>query len=113
MRIDCGTSGAAQRLIVACQGLVAGSTPGACGPQMALAPSPQLTAWPQIPLPVDKGVVLLDIGFTGSDPNHGAQRLGGGGCGGGLQSDAACAEASSSRVTLHGICCQMFHGKAN
>jgi hypothetical protein len=25
----------------------------------------------QVELPVDKGVVLLDIGFTGSDPNHG------------------------------------------
>jgi hypothetical protein len=25
----------------------------------------------QVSLPVDKGVVLLDIGFTGSDPNHG------------------------------------------
>jgi Photosynthesis system II assembly factor YCF48 len=25
----------------------------------------------QVDLPVDKGVVLLDIGFTGSDPNHG------------------------------------------
>lgn len=28
---------------------------------------------PQVDLPVDKGVVLLDIGFTGSDPNHGEQ----------------------------------------
>lgn len=27
--------------------------------------------WEQVDLPVDKGVVLLDIGFTGSDPNHG------------------------------------------
>lgn len=26
----------------------------------------------QVDLPVDKGVVLLDIGFTGTDPNHGA-----------------------------------------
>ena len=25
----------------------------------------------QIDLPIDKEVVLLDIGFTGSDPNHG------------------------------------------
>lgn len=25
----------------------------------------------QVELPVDKGVVLLDIGFTGADPNHG------------------------------------------
>lgn len=25
----------------------------------------------QVDLPVDKGVVLLDIGFTGTDPNHG------------------------------------------
>ncbi len=31
----------------------------------------------QVSLPLDKGVVLLDIGFTGSDPNHGARaRLG-------------------------------------
>jgi hypothetical protein len=27
----------------------------------------------QVDLPVDKGVVLLDIGFTGSDPNHGEE----------------------------------------
>jgi photosystem II stability/assembly factor-like uncharacterized protein len=27
--------------------------------------------WEQVELPVDKGVVLLDIGFTGSDPDHG------------------------------------------
>ena len=27
----------------------------------------------QIKLPVDPGVVLLDIGFTGDDPNHGEQ----------------------------------------
>ncbi|KAF6259737.1 photosystem II stability/assembly factor HCF136 [Scenedesmus sp. NREL 46B-D3] len=27
--------------------------------------------WEEVDLPVDKGVVLLDIGFTGSDPNHG------------------------------------------
>lgn len=27
----------------------------------------------QVDLPVDKGVVLLDIGFTGTDPNHGEQ----------------------------------------
>ena len=27
--------------------------------------------WELIDLPIDKGVVLLDIGFTGSDPNHG------------------------------------------
>jgi hypothetical protein len=27
----------------------------------------------QVDLPVDKGVVLLDIGFTGTDPNHGKQ----------------------------------------
>lgn len=27
--------------------------------------------WELVDLPVEKGVVLLDIGFTGSDPNHG------------------------------------------
>lgn len=27
--------------------------------------------WEQVTLPVDKGVVLLDVGFTGTDPNHG------------------------------------------
>lgn len=27
--------------------------------------------WEEVELPVDKGVVLLDIGFTGTDPNHG------------------------------------------
>lgn len=27
--------------------------------------------WEQVDLPLDKGIVLLDIGFTGSDPNHG------------------------------------------
>ena len=27
--------------------------------------------WEQVQLPVDPGVVLLDIGFTGDDPNHG------------------------------------------
>jgi len=25
----------------------------------------------QVKLPIDPGVVLLDIGFTGDDPNHG------------------------------------------
>lgn len=28
----------------------------------------------QVDLPIEKGVVLLDIGFTGSDPNHGEVR---------------------------------------
>lgn len=27
--------------------------------------------WELVNLPLDPGVVLLDIGFTGSDPNHG------------------------------------------
>lgn len=27
--------------------------------------------WELVDLPVDSGVVLLDVGFTGSDPNHG------------------------------------------
>ena len=27
----------------------------------------------QVDLPIDKGVVLLDIGFTGTDRNHGAR----------------------------------------
>lgn len=27
--------------------------------------------WEQVKLPLDKGVVLLDIGFTNTDPNHG------------------------------------------
>ena len=27
--------------------------------------------WEQVPLPLDPGVVLLDIGFTGTDPHHG------------------------------------------
>lgn len=27
--------------------------------------------WELVDLPVDKGVVLLDVGFTGTDPNHG------------------------------------------
>jgi photosystem II stability/assembly factor-like uncharacterized protein len=27
--------------------------------------------WEKVDLPVDKGVVMLDIGFTGTDPNHG------------------------------------------
>lgn len=27
--------------------------------------------WEQVELPLEEGVVLLDIGFTGSDPNHG------------------------------------------
>ena len=27
--------------------------------------------WEQVPLPLDPGVVLLDIGFTGTDPDHG------------------------------------------
>ena len=47
------------------------------GPARAAAPSAAggskvLSAdWEQVALPVDKGVVLLDIGFTGSDPDHG------------------------------------------
>ncbi len=31
--------------------------------------------WEQVQLPVDPGVVLLDIGFTGDDPNHGMYAL--------------------------------------
>lgn len=27
--------------------------------------------WEQVELPIDKAIVLLDIGFTGDDPNHG------------------------------------------
>lgn len=27
--------------------------------------------WEVVDLPVEKGVVLLDVGFTGTDPNHG------------------------------------------
>lgn len=30
---------------------------------------------PQVELPIDPGVVLLDIGFTGTDPNHGAPSM--------------------------------------
>lgn len=29
-------------------------------------------AFAQVELPIDPGVVLLDIGFTGTDNNHGA-----------------------------------------
>jgi hypothetical protein len=29
----------------------------------------------QVDLPVDKGVVLLDIGFCGDDPKHGKQKI--------------------------------------
>ena len=32
--------------------------------------------WEVVDLPVEKGVVLLDIGFTGTDPNHGRQASG-------------------------------------
>jgi hypothetical protein len=43
-------------------------------PQPALANNKVLSAdWEKVDLPVDKGVVLLDIGFTGTDPNHGEQ----------------------------------------
>jgi hypothetical protein len=40
----------------------------------ALAPPIAHATRPQVKLPVDKGVVLLDIGFTGTDPNHGAEQ---------------------------------------
>ena len=34
-------------------------------------PTHHLPSSSQVTLPIDPGVVLLDIGFTGSDPNHG------------------------------------------
>mmetsp|Transcript_25154 Transcript_25154/g.63824 ORF Transcript_25154/g.63824 Transcript_25154/m.63824 type:complete len:405 (-) Transcript_25154:716-1930(-) len=37
----------------------------------ALANKPISSEWELVDLPLEKGVVLLDIGFTGSDPNHG------------------------------------------
>uniref|UniRef100_A0A7R9V5I5 Photosystem II stability/assembly factor n=1 Tax=Chlamydomonas euryale TaxID=1486919 RepID=A0A7R9V5I5_9CHLO len=41
------------------------------GPSPAVADQVISSDWEVVELPVDKGVVLLDIGFTGSDPNHG------------------------------------------
>lgn len=40
-------------------------------PRRATAGTVVTADWEQVALPVDPGVVLLDIGFTGSDPNHG------------------------------------------
>eukprot|EP00879_Flechtneria_rotunda_P015382 GHRR01016081.1.p1 GENE.GHRR01016081.1~~GHRR01016081.1.p1 ORF type:complete len:413 (+),score=126.39 GHRR01016081.1:306-1544(+) len=40
-------------------------------PQSAMANTVLSGDWEQVDLPVEKGVVLLDIGFTGSDPDHG------------------------------------------
>jgi hypothetical protein len=40
-------------------------------PQPALANKVLSGDWEKVDLPVDKGVVMLDIGFTGTDPNHG------------------------------------------
>lgn len=42
---------------------------------LAQHPYPDLCACVQVDLPVDKGVVMLDIGFTGTDPNHGETTL--------------------------------------
>jgi len=40
-------------------------------PQPALANKVLSSDWELVDLPVDKGVVLLDIGFCGDDPKHG------------------------------------------
>lgn len=32
-------------------------------------------AFAQVELPIDPGVVLLDIGFTGTDNNHGTRQM--------------------------------------
>jgi len=43
----------------------------AISPPEALANKPLSSDWELVDLPVEKGVVLLDIAFTGTDPNHG------------------------------------------
>ncbi|KAF5843813.1 photosynthesis system II assembly factor YCF48-domain-containing protein [Dunaliella salina] len=40
-------------------------------PPEALANKPISSEWELVDLPVEKGVVLLDVAFTGTDPNHG------------------------------------------
>lgn len=40
-------------------------------PQQAAAGKVVSREWEQVDLPLDPAIVLLDIGFTGSDPNHG------------------------------------------
>ena len=59
---------------------------GALAAAAAVAAQPALPAcanrvlspeWEVVDLPVEKGVVLLDVGFTGTDPNHGARPRGG------------------------------------
>ncbi|KAI8470433.1 MAG: photosynthesis system II assembly factor YCF48-domain-containing protein [Monoraphidium minutum] len=40
-------------------------------PGAAVANTVLSADWEQVDLPVDSGVVMLDIGFTGDDPNHG------------------------------------------
>lgn len=39
------------------------------------AEEPALSEWERVYLPIDPGVVLLDIGFVPDDPNHGPFRL--------------------------------------
>ncbi|GAB4823026.1 hypothetical protein N2152v2_010072 [Parachlorella kessleri] len=51
--------------------LAAASTLQQALPLPALANRLLSPEWEVVDLPVEKGVVLLDIGFTGTDPNHG------------------------------------------
>lgn len=39
--------------------------------QAFAAEEPALSEWERVYLPIDPGVVLLDIGFVPDDPNHG------------------------------------------
>lgn len=41
-------------------------------PEAARSEEPPLSDWERIYLPVDPGVVLLDIAFVPDDPNHGS-----------------------------------------
>lgn len=59
-------SGALLSAAAAASAASAISFPSAANAGTVVAPD-----WEQVPLPLDPGVVLLDIGFTGTDPNHG------------------------------------------
>lgn len=60
----------------------------------AIVVSPE---WEQVQLPLDAGVVLLDIGFTGTNPNHGTPHLERTRCCTGLNQ----AEAAATAPALH------------
>lgn len=62
------TSGVARRSLLAAGLALSTAAQWQAEPALAQVVSPD---WEQVKLPVDPGVVLLDIGFTGDDPKHG------------------------------------------